>query len=622
MKKGISLIVLVITIVVMIILAGSVILTLGNTGIITQANKSAFVSNIKEIMQDYSIYQAMYLADGNTLSDLNASSENIREIIGSIPKDSIYEEKLEIINGTLTYMVNVKDKTDVERATWACEAGLKVNGMSNCTDIEYVETHIPAFEKRGKIYYNTPDLTGFNPEKTFFVTYDDNGNEIIGNNIAGKVPEDWFDYENKEWANIVTINGALKSYFVWIPRYVYKVDDANNVVDVRFVNNSNVYIAEDGTKTTYNDTAPVFDADENQTNYVVSSAFYINEGTEEEPEIRQMSGFWMSKYELSENIGITQITNIVGTNYIEITSVTHTGAAKFDYYLDDKLIQADAGITYKYENLLHDRTYAVKIVPKSSVGEEFNAYETGITTLGENTKGITGFPADSYQDKIVVYSTTLTDLASQNSIKTYEFYLDDKLITTNTTGIYTFDGLIPETTYKVTIKLKDTGIYYGEYTRTFTTPSTNVIYGNANDPELGTLLKFGTYYLTWDDDGNEIRTEVVDASGNAVAAPNNWYDYDNKEWANIVVVNETLGAETYLVWIPRYEYRVVGAESTKDDEQYVDIAFVPTTKLEATTGYILHPSFDINMGTDENPNIKHLAGFWMTKYEVSDVLTE
>ena len=51
-NKGISLIVLVITIIVMIILAGSIIITLSNSGIITKANEAVDLSNDKQ-MQEY-----------------------------------------------------------------------------------------------------------------------------------------------------------------------------------------------------------------------------------------------------------------------------------------------------------------------------------------------------------------------------------------------------------------------------------------------------------------------------------------------------------------------------------------------------------------------------------------
>ncbi len=50
-KKGISLIVLVITIIVMVILAASVVLTLSNSGIINKANEAVEKTNIKEIEQ-------------------------------------------------------------------------------------------------------------------------------------------------------------------------------------------------------------------------------------------------------------------------------------------------------------------------------------------------------------------------------------------------------------------------------------------------------------------------------------------------------------------------------------------------------------------------------------------
>ncbi|MBR6689494.1 MAG: hypothetical protein IKL68_05710 [Clostridia bacterium] len=619
MKKGISLIVLVITIIVMIILAASVVITLSNTDITNKADKSTFIYNLKNFVDEYNVYLAFYLAEGNKATDLNVESENMQSVIKSIPDNSIYKEKLAIISGELTYMVDDRNKDDVERAKWACEAGVKVYGMESCGDIEFSETHKAAFEKRGNIYYNTPDLTGFNPEKTFFVSYDADGNEKIGNNISKKPPENWFDYENKEWANVVVVNESIgtTTYFVWIPRYAYKVDKSGKKVDVRFVNNSNEYVTYNETKITYNDTEPMFDADGNQTNYVISSAFYINLG-KETSEVKQLSGFWMSKYELNDTIDITNINTCYGTNYIEITGITHTGVAMFDYYLDGNLIIENTGTTYKFENLKNDTIYNIKIVGKSGYGEELAVYEREITTLGSNTNGMTTFKADARHNSIIIYDTSLTDIARQNRVKTYEYYLDDELITTNTNGKYTFEGLERQRTYKVTIKVKDTGIYYGEYTRTFTTPEVPV-YGEANAPELGELLKAGTYYLTWDADGNEIRTEVVDESGNAVAVPDGWYDYSNKKWANIVVVNESIGATTYFVWIPKYEYRVMGAESSYASDEKVDIAFIPTTRLEATPGYILHSAFDVNMGTDENPDIKHLPGFWMTKYELNEV---
>ena len=59
LKDGISLIVLVITIIVMIVLAGAVILALSNSGIIEKATSSAFKTDVKTIKEelDYEMYK-------------------------------------------------------------------------------------------------------------------------------------------------------------------------------------------------------------------------------------------------------------------------------------------------------------------------------------------------------------------------------------------------------------------------------------------------------------------------------------------------------------------------------------------------------------------------------------
>ena len=145
---------------------------------------------------------------------------------------------------------------------------------------------------------------------------------------------------------------------------------------------------------------------------------------------------------------------------------------------------------------------------------------------------------------------------------------------------------------------------------------------------------------------------------------NSWYDYDNKLWANAVLVSETnrntyLTAETgteiptneilaFYVWIPRYKYKVwniskqAGAESTYAYNAYtegIDIKFesgkestgtisctynynvdtsnggvdLSTTTAETCTGsngdYYTHPAF--TFGSD---NVK---GFWIGKFELT-----
>ena len=80
-KQGISLIVLVITIIVMIILAASVVLTLSNSGIINKANEAVEKTNIKEVEQLASLAWAeefMAGKRGDTLKE--AVLEKLKDI--------------------------------------------------------------------------------------------------------------------------------------------------------------------------------------------------------------------------------------------------------------------------------------------------------------------------------------------------------------------------------------------------------------------------------------------------------------------------------------------------------------------------------------------------------------
>ncbi len=83
MKKGISLIVLVITIIVMIIIAGAIIISLSQTNVISQAEKARLESNNAEIK---SIAALVYASNLYTSTDENGyykknSVENIDNAI-------------------------------------------------------------------------------------------------------------------------------------------------------------------------------------------------------------------------------------------------------------------------------------------------------------------------------------------------------------------------------------------------------------------------------------------------------------------------------------------------------------------------------------------------------------
>ena len=158
--------------------------------------------------------------------------------------------------------------------------------------------------------------------------------------------------------------------------------------------------------------------------------------------------------------------------------------------------------------------------------------------------------------------------------------------------------------------------------------------------------------------------EPLSKKTGVVSDTTEWYNYDDKKWANAVLVSETnrntyLNAEenteipmndilAFYVWVPRYKYKVwniskqAGAESTYAYNAYtegIDIKWetgkastgtinctynynvdtsnggvdLSTTTAETCTGsngdYYTHPAF--TFGSD---NVK---GFWIGKYEIS-----
>ncbi len=110
---------------------------------------------------------------------------------------------------------------------------------------------------------------------------------------------------------------------------------------------------------------------------------------------------------------------------------------------------------------------------------------------------------------------------------------------------------------------------------------------------------------------------------------NEWYSYENKEWANAVILNEGVtynvgdtiqesDIESYFVWIPRYKYQIfdegnyteaIQSKPTESIAKEIKIEF-ETNAVEASTGsakgeWLTHPAFtnfDVN-------------GIWVGKYE-------
>lgn len=184
-------------------------------------------------------------------------------------------------NGTYTIFVNgEKMKTNVELPLVI--TGLKENEQYDiCVYSEkdkrmignYIQT-VPSLHTENI----EVDLSGFNPDCTYYVTYDENGNnetslenctkiELDANGKPTNMPKNWYDYSKKIWANVVTTNNNLITYWTYIPRYEYVIED--EYVNVKYIKSTQT-MADAG--------------------YTIPDAFKFSSDN--------LKGYWVSKYEL------------------------------------------------------------------------------------------------------------------------------------------------------------------------------------------------------------------------------------------------------------------------------------------------------------------------------------
>ncbi len=130
-KIGISLIVLVITIIVMIILAGVIILSLTENDILKSANKVRYFSDVKNFQDELEMYfvenvdldSVLFQADDDsvTYDGTVQPGETITDVIPSLGSTDKYDGEFKVLNGRLAYKGE-----DTDRLLWSPEVGLEI----------------------------------------------------------------------------------------------------------------------------------------------------------------------------------------------------------------------------------------------------------------------------------------------------------------------------------------------------------------------------------------------------------------------------------------------------------------------------------------------------------------
>ena len=308
-KQGISLIMLVITIIVIVILAGAVIVNLTNesTNTIETANEAKYKAKIGMYKSELvnGIAKKMLSTDNaQDITEYSATGEDVKYYIPSLKTEDV--NKFAIESGKLVLVDNAY-ADGAEETTWAAELGLteESTGGSGTVVPPVPGGSESAFTNNGgsgdKVL--APKLaTGMTP-----VVFE-SGNDLIGEEVA-KTASNWYSYTNQgaygtdsktsKWANAVVKNddGNVTGYFVWIPRYAYKIDE--NCVGTSTAGEIDVIFVDLENKDKDGNDIPA--------GYIVHPAFtdesgtnYANGGWDSE-----LSGIWVAKYEAGTNTTLT-----------------------------------------------------------------------------------------------------------------------------------------------------------------------------------------------------------------------------------------------------------------------------------------------------------------------------
>ena len=244
------------------------------------------------------------------------------------------------------------------------------------------------------LYVNEPDVSGFVEENTRYIYADGNGNLVPGNWLTDDKPENWYNYKNQNWANIYSESNGIDSFYVWIPRYVYKVDENNSVVgnermDVKFINTDNEYIdGITGNKLTYKELK--------EQGYQLPEAFRW-ENSKDEPLI--IPGYWMSKYQLSELDKYKINYSLVASKtQFKVNNFTNnaTDASKYTYAINGKIVYESGKLEdYTFDNTTPDVINTINITALDANGSIIGSMTKKFKLTEVNPPDLTGFDKDT-----------------------------------------------------------------------------------------------------------------------------------------------------------------------------------------------------------------------------------
>lgn len=298
-NSAITLIALIITIIVLLILAGVTIhMVVGDSGLFGKANEAKFKTMMSSYREEVNLYTSWKVTEtmNTDTSGINSGdplksaieqsivedikAEDVNIAITDIIKDIKDEAKdyVVVYKGEIYYVSSKEVKNNEKQIKWCNDIGIKVLEIKK---EEGIVVRNGNYELIDGIYVCTPKLNeGFVAEKTRYLEVNDAGNLTPGNWIDQKPTTNWYSYRQSKWANIIVENNGTEIYYTWIPRYCFTLDQENERSDVKFIDCDNNYKDENGNVTNWE----TLEAE----GYQIPEAFTFDK--------TNLAGYWAMKY--------------------------------------------------------------------------------------------------------------------------------------------------------------------------------------------------------------------------------------------------------------------------------------------------------------------------------------
>ena len=475
-KSGITLIALVITIIVLLILAGvSIAMLTGDNGILTQATEAKEKNTIGGEKEQISL--ALQSLRMKKQAENVTNEITVSELDEQLKYDGAKNVEVDNVNGYL------RVKYGDSKNEYTVDQSGNIESEGEIIQPENIAKSWKVVSKLDTTWFSYNDLSSSNKKANV------NAPVLKGNMKAIKYVGAEADTQTgSKWANAMTSDGSM---FVWIPRYAYKITEGyhTNVagtIEVAFIDTSNKFLNGETGEITTN----VEDPEAGKSKWLVHPAFTSN--PEAGGGFGEIAGIWVGKFEA-------------------------TGAYSNG---DASKVSVKPGVQSLRSMTVNDQ---YKAGMKATYGESVNLN----SHMAKNSEwGATVYLAHSKygtnKKKVEQNKSSAFYTGGTNTVE--EIYTTNKAQSTthNATGVYDLNGGAWERTAAyVNNGNENLGTYGGKVA--------GDIYG-ATEEEQKTSTKYKTVYVSSDILQTDYQTAGRKYKGDAIYETSSTYSNQNGTW--------------------------------------------------------------------------------------------